>query len=103
MNENVRRRLFGFDQAFNHSVVPWTVGAIVVVLVLSAVVIVLMRRAGRIADETYHEVMLRWRSWLFLSVILLAPVLLGAAWVMGAVCLLSLLCYQEFARSTGLF
>jgi phosphatidate cytidylyltransferase len=30
-------------------------------------------------------------------------VLLGPAWVMGAACLLSLLCYQEFARATGLF
>lgn len=103
MNENVRQRLFGFDQAFNHPVMPWAIGVIVVVLALSAVVILLLRRAGRIADKPYHEVMLRWRSWLFLSGILLAPVLLGAAWVMGAVCLLSLLCYQEFARSTGLF
>jgi phosphatidate cytidylyltransferase len=31
------------------------------------------------------------------------PFLCGAAWVMLAVCLLSLLCYQEFARATGLF
>jgi phosphatidate cytidylyltransferase len=34
---------------------------------------------------------------------MLAPVLLGAAWVMAAVCVLSLLCYREYARATGLF
>jgi phosphatidate cytidylyltransferase len=103
MNPIVRERFFGFDEAFKHSVAPWAVGVIVAVLVLSVLVILIMRHAGRIADKPFHEVMLRWRSWLFLSIILLAPLLLGAAWIMGAVCLLSLLCYQEFARSTGLF
>src|SRR5919201_5872228 len=34
---------------------------------------------------------------------MLVPVLLGAAWVMAAVCPLSLLCYREYARATGLF
>ncbi len=38
-----------------------------------------------------------------MTVILLVPLLLGAAWVIAAVCLLSLLCYQEYARATGLF
>jgi phosphatidate cytidylyltransferase len=103
MNEGVRRRLFGFDQAFQHPVMPWAVGIIGIVLVVSVVIILILRRAGLIADKVYHELMLRWRSWLFLSVILLMPILLGAGWVMGAVCLLSLLCYQEFARGTGLF
>jgi phosphatidate cytidylyltransferase len=103
MNDHVRRRLFGFDQAFSDPVTPWAVGVIVAVLIGSVVAILLLRRAKRIADEPYRDVMLRWRSWLFLTVILLAPVLLGAVWVMAAVCLLSLLCYREFARSTGLF
>jgi len=103
MNEEVRRRLFGFDQAFQHPSMPWAVGVIVGVLGLSGVVIALMRRAGRIAEKDLLDVTLRWRSWLVLTVVLLAPLLLGAAWVMGAVCLLSMLCYQEFARCTGLF
>jgi phosphatidate cytidylyltransferase len=103
MNENVRQRLFGWDQAFQHPVMPWVVGLIVVVLVVSPLVIFLLRRAGRIDYKAHQELMLRWRSWLFLSVFMLAPLLLGAAWVMAGVCLLSLLCYREFARSTGLF
>jgi phosphatidate cytidylyltransferase len=103
MNEIVRQRLFGFDQAFEHPVTPWVVGLILLILALSGAAIFLMRQTGRIADKTFQELFLRWRSWLILTVVLLAPILLGAWWVMCGVCLLSLLCYQEFARSTGLF
>jgi phosphatidate cytidylyltransferase len=35
--------------------------------------------------------------------LLAVPVLLGAAWLIGVVFVLSLLCYREFARATGLF
>jgi phosphatidate cytidylyltransferase len=31
------------------------------------------------------------------------PVLLGAAWTIVAVCIMSILCYREFARATGIF
>ena len=47
--------------------------------------------------------MTRWRSWLWLVALTLLPILLGAAWVMAAVLVLSLLCYREYARVTGLF
>ena len=103
MNEAIRRRLFGFEEALQDRFTLSAVGAVVAILVLSFVAIFVLRRLGRIADKSYIEVMLRWRSWLFLSAILFAPVLLGPAWVMAAVCLLSLLCYREFARATGLF
>src|SRR5262249_18768588 len=42
-------------------------------------------------------------SWLWLVALLLTPILLGAFWVMLAVLALSLLCYREYARVTGLF
>jgi len=35
--------------------------------------------------------------------LLLGPVLLGAAWTILAVAILSILCYREFARATGFF
>jgi phosphatidate cytidylyltransferase len=35
--------------------------------------------------------------------LLLGPVLLGAAWTILAVSILSILCYREFARATGFF
>jgi phosphatidate cytidylyltransferase len=103
MNEQVYQRLFGFRQAFAQPAVTWIVGLIAALLVISIAIILALRRMNRVGDKTYRELILRWRSWIVLTVILLVPVLLGAAWVMLFVCILSLLCYGEFARSTGLF
>ena len=103
MNENLRHRFFAVGEALNDPITLGAVCIIVGVLVVTRLVIFVLRRAGRISKKPYQDVLLRWRSWLFLSVILFAPVVLGTAWVMAAVCLLSLLCYQEFARATGLF
>jgi phosphatidate cytidylyltransferase len=51
----------------------------------------------------YQELWLRWKSWLWLTLFMAVPILLGAAWVIAAVLVLSLLCFSEFARATGLF
>src|SRR5262249_32072374 len=58
---------------------------------------------GWIDDKLRAELMLRYRSWLVLTPLLLAPILLGAAWTILGVGVLSLLCYREYARATGLF
>src|SRR6185369_14283833 len=76
---------------------------VAVVLVLTGGAILALRLTGRMTGKPYTELFVRWRSWVLLSLILIAPVLAGVAWVMAAVCLLSLLCYREFARATGLF
>jgi phosphatidate cytidylyltransferase len=72
-------------------------------LVLTGVGIFVLGRTGRIEEEAYDELMIRWRSWLIICAAVLLPILLGSAWVMAGICFLSLLCYQEFARATGLF
>lgn len=103
MSEQVYDRLFGFRHAFDNPITPWLVGLIAALLVISFTIIVILRRAGVGSEKLHHEIMLRWRSWIVLALILLVPVLLGAAWVMLGVYILSLLCYAEFARGTGLF
>ena len=103
MSDAIRDRLFGFWHAFDH---PLTVTALVIaitVLVVAPAAIRLLYAARRVSREQYDDVMRRWKSWLWLVVLLFAPILLGAFWVMVAVALLSLLCYQEYARATGLF
>jgi phosphatidate cytidylyltransferase len=102
MSPATRERLFGFGHALDD---PFTTGAVLAVagvLVVAPVVAWSLLRLGRIGRPLYGEVMLRWRSWLWLVLFLLAPILLGAAWVMGAVAVLSLLCYREYAHVTGL-
>jgi phosphatidate cytidylyltransferase len=103
VNEATRQRLFGFTQAFEHPFLVWAAVAVVVVMVLAAGAIYLLARTGQIDKSHAAELWARWRSWVWLALAMLAPILLGAAWVMAAVLLLSLLTYREYSRGTGLF
>src|SRR4051812_26937023 len=103
MTDATRQRLFGAGTAFDDPVVVGAAVAVPAVLALAGAVIFLLRRSGRLGPKASAELFLRWKSWCWLSALMLAAILLGAAWVMAAVCLLSLLCYREYARATGLF
>jgi phosphatidate cytidylyltransferase len=102
VNALLRERLFDYEHAFDHPVTAWAVVAVGATLVVSALVALVLFRLGRIKAALYDEIMLRWKSWLWLVLCMLGPILLGAGWVMAAVAVLSLLCYWEFARATGL-
>ncbi len=103
MRDETFQRLFGTRHAFDSPVVLWATVAVAGLLAVAPLVTLGLRRAGALDDETAADVMRRWRSWLVIAPLMLGPVLLGAAYVIGAVCLLSILCYREFARATGLF
>lgn len=103
MDPDTRVRLFGYEHAFDH---PVTVGMVIGIAALLATFVPAiwsLWRVGCMGREQYEEMKLRWRSWLWLAALILAPILLGAAWAIGAVAALSLLSYREFARATGLF
>ncbi|MCX7017293.1 MAG: phosphatidate cytidylyltransferase [Candidatus Sumerlaeota bacterium] len=103
MSLSAHERLFGWRHAFDH---PVTVGLVVFVaaaLFVAWIAIAVLRRLGKVGDAEYEDLRLRLRSWLVLIPLMLLPVLLGAAWTIGGVAILSLLCYREFARATGLF
>ena len=103
MIEATRERLFGYGHAFEQPVTAWTVGLIGALLAAAPVAAWLLRRGGRLDAKLYGEILLRWSSWLWLALLMLAPILLGAAWVVAAATLLGLLCYGEFSRATGVF
>ncbi len=103
MKPETTERLFGFQHAFDH---PATLGMtliIAAVLLIAPLVYWLLGRAGKIAPHEQTELWRRYRSWLGIAPILLAPILLGAFWTILGVAILSLLCYREYARATGLF
>src|SRR5438105_3498817 len=103
MSPEARERLFGAGHAFDHPVTLVVTLALVGLLLVTPAVIRLLARLGRI-DETFRaELMVRYRSWLVLTPLILLPILLGAAWTILGVGILSLLCYREYARVTGLF
>jgi phosphatidate cytidylyltransferase len=103
MNDNLRQRLFSLDEVLKEPITFGVIGVIGVILLVAALLAMLLRRAGKLSAPAYGEIMRHWRSWVLLVDLILMLVLLGAFWVMAGVCVLSLLCYQEFARATGLF
>ena len=103
MTLETSRRLFGVRNAFEHPVTLWATVIIAACLGASSLLILILGRTGRLSPETYDELLKRIRSWCVLAPILVVPILLGAAWVIAGVFLLSILCYREFARATGLF
>jgi phosphatidate cytidylyltransferase len=96
-------RLFDYTGAFDHPVTIWISASVAGLLALTPVVFAILIATGRIDDKHRTELWTRYFSWLVLAPLMLGPVLLGAAWTMAAVAVLSLACYREFARATGLF
>ncbi len=103
MNQETWDRLFGFRHAFDEPVVVLIVSVLALALALSPMAIFLLDRAGRLGPDLKKDLWERYVSWLIMVPIVVVPVLLGAAWTILAVAVLSLLCYREFARVTGLF
>lgn len=96
-------RLFNPTHAFEHPVTCWITFALVATLAAAPLVIVALSSTGRISDARRKELWLRWRAWLIVMPILVTPILLGAAWTILGVGILSMLCYREYSRATGLF
>jgi phosphatidate cytidylyltransferase len=103
MSETTWRRLFGWRHAFDEPVVVLIVALLGAGLVLSPLVILALDRAGWLGPALKADLRSRYLSWLVMVPVIVLPVLLGAAPTILAVALLSLLCYREFARATGLF
>jgi len=100
---SISERLFSPSQAFEHPVTELITVALLTALVLAPLVIRLLSSAGRISDAHRFQLWVRWRSWLVMTPLLLAPILLGPGSTIIGVGILSLLCYREYSRATGLF
>jgi phosphatidate cytidylyltransferase len=103
MNSDTSERLFGFRRAFDEPVVTLIVCALGIALVVTPLVILVLDRAGRLGLATKSDLWRRYLSWLVMIPLVAGPVLLGAAWTILVVAVLSLLCFREFAAATGLF
>src|SRR2546423_5228728 len=103
MNDTTWQRLFGFRYAFDHPVTVMVTLTAVVLLVLAPLLIFITTRAVKSTAEKRKELWDRYRSWIWLVLCILIPILAGAFWTILAVAMLSLLCYREYARITGLF
>jgi phosphatidate cytidylyltransferase len=88
---------------FDSPVVATLTVGVAGLLVATPIVIAGLARAGKIDPALRVELQRRYYSWLILAPLMIVPVLLGAFYTIVAVAVLSLLCYRELARATGLF
>ena len=95
-------RLFRTTEPFAHPVTTAAVVAIVVGLVTASIAVRSLARANRLSDDTYRELLARTRSWYVLAAAMVVPILLGPGWVCLFFFALSLFCFREYARATGL-
>ncbi len=97
----IKERLFGYEHAFDD---PLTVGLVVGVgalLLLVPALVAVLGALGRLGPDLRRDLWARYLSWAILALVIVVPILLGAAWLVAAVLLLSIYCYREFARVTG--
>lgn len=76
---------------------------VLIVLIASRLLIAGLSRFGWLDEKTSDELSARWRSWCWLGLLITAPIMFGAAYTIVAVFVLSLLCFHEFSRVTGIF
>lgn len=96
-------RLWGYRHAFDHAVSAWIVAGCAVILLVAVASILILSLTNAVAPVLRRELWLRTASWAIMIPLLIAPVLAGAAWVFAGTTILALLCYNEYARVTGLF
>jgi len=103
MNNATWQRLFGFRHAFDDPVTVVLTLAVAALLLLAPLLIFITTRAAKSTADKRKELWDRYRSWIWLVLLILIPILAGAFWAIVAVATLSFLCYREYARITGLF
>ena len=103
MSQATRERLFGFHHAFDNRVTVVLTLTAVVLLLLAPILIVIVTQGVKSSSDKKRELWDRYRSWIWLALFILVPILAGAFWTILAVATLSFLCYREYARITGLF
>ena len=89
--------------AFQQPLVKESVCGVALLLVFAMGVNWLLYKFGRVGQPQYLDVLVRTKTWCWLALGMLVPIVLGPYWLMLAVLGMSLLCYGEFARATGLF
>lgn len=86
-----------------HPVALRIAAGIAVALAITPLIFLLLEKTGKLSDKLRADLWTRYKSWLILAPLMVFPLLAGHLWAIVGVGILSLLCYREFARATGLF
>jgi phosphatidate cytidylyltransferase len=93
----------GLAEAFASPVTRALVAATLAAVLGAALVIGALSFAGATTPALRRELWLRLGSWMVLLPLMIVPVLAGKTWLIVAVSVLGLLCFNEYSRATGLF
>jgi phosphatidate cytidylyltransferase len=86
-----------------HPVAFWIAAGIAATLAITPLVFLLLDKAGKLSPALRTDLWTRYKSWLVLAPLMVGPLLAGRLSAIIGVGVLSLACYREFARATGLF
>jgi phosphatidate cytidylyltransferase len=98
-----KERLWGYQRALDAPFVRGFLLCLAGLLLVVPVCFWILQITGKVDLERRRELWARYRSWLVFAPLMVGPILLGGAWTIGAIALMSLFCYREFARGTGMF
>lgn len=101
MDANTYNRLFDYESGFEDIFFRTTCSIIGILLVLAFLITIFFK--NKFSEKTYKELKARIKSWFVIVMFIFIPMQLGAFWTILAIMILSILCYREFARTTGLF
>lgn len=96
-------KFFSLSDALSDPVTMNVLLGLGVALLLTPLGVAALGRIANLSEAIRGDIRSRYRSWLVIVPAILIPLLLGPGCTILAVCLLSLLCYREFARATGAF
>lgn len=86
-----------------HIVAFWITVFIIGVLGITPLIFLALDKAGKLSPALRTDLWTRYKSWLVLAPLMVAPLLIHRLTAIIGVGVLSLLCYREFSRATGLF
>jgi phosphatidate cytidylyltransferase len=86
-----------------HPVAFWIAAGIAAVLLLTPLAFLVLDKAGKLTPGLRADLWTRYKSWLVLAPLMVVPLLSGRLPAIIGVGVLSLACYREFARATGMF
>lgn len=95
--------LMSVSGAMSHPATRFYVELVGGTFVLATAAMLLLTVLGRVSERTRRDVWVRLGTWLVIAPAMLVPVVFCPGASMLAICVVSLLCYREYARATGLF
>lgn len=102
MNPQSITRLFDPRTVVDEPLTLAILGGLAAVMALIPLVVFGLAKTGKIGDKLRADIMQRYKGWLWIVPALVVPITLGAFWAITMIGLLSLFCYREYARATGL-